>query len=182
MSSTLRGYPSVSHVFLLAPMAAAAAFDVMILDPAVAVDLIPAGPLFRDQPHRYAALRKLPATLRLPGGRGRRLDVVLELLPWSEHRSELAISTTARPHLLVERSVAGYLQAANRYLSTLAERMHPRHLQADRGVDPVAAQVLAALRHGGATLPEPRTTAATKHANVLDQLCQQIGREITSRS
>lgn len=76
------------------------------------------------------------------------------------HRSELAISTTTRPHLLVARSVEAYLQTAHRYLSTLAEQMDPRHLQTDRGVDPVAAQVLAALRHGGAMLPDPRTTVA----------------------
>jgi hypothetical protein len=119
MSATVRSYPTVSHVFAVAPPRAADVFDVMILDPAVVAYLIPAGPLLRARPGGYHALRRLPASLRLPGRRGRRIGVVLELLPWSDHRSELAIHTAQRPHLLVGRSVEPYLRAATRSLSRM---------------------------------------------------------------
>jgi hypothetical protein len=121
MSTTDRSFPSTSRVFLLPPSSAASVFDVMILDPAVATDLIPAGPLRRDEPTGYSPLRALPATLRLPGRRLRTVDVVLELLPWSDQRTELALWTTARPHLSVERTVSAYVWAAHHALTTLAE-------------------------------------------------------------
>jgi hypothetical protein len=60
MSSTLRSCPSASHVFTLAPPATAVAFDVMILDPAVAVDLIPAGPLHRARPRGTGSAQGIP--------------------------------------------------------------------------------------------------------------------------
>jgi hypothetical protein len=121
MSTTDRSFPSTSHVFRLPPTAAASVFDVMILDPAVATDLIPAGPLRRNEPSGYHPLRVLRATLRLPGRLHRTVDVVLELLPWSDERTELAIWTTARPRLPMERTVSAYVWSAQHALATLAE-------------------------------------------------------------
>jgi len=121
MSTTYRSFPSTSHVFAVPPTAAAPIFDVMILDPAVAADLIPAGPLRRAEPAGYHPLRALHATLRLPGRWARTVEVKLELLPWSDQRSELTIWTTARPLLPVQRNVAAYVWAAQHALSTLAE-------------------------------------------------------------
>jgi|GEM_PF-4770790 len=144
MSSTIHGYPTVSHLVLLAPAEAAAAFDVMILDPAVATDLIPAGSLRRAQPSGYAALRALPATLRL-SGRRRAIEVILELLPWSDHRSELAIWTSRRPHLFVARDINNYENAAARTLATLAGLIEARC--SDRPSDSVAHKVVHQSRH-----------------------------------
>jgi hypothetical protein len=166
MTSALRSYPSTSHVFALTPPVAAVAFDIMILDPAVAADLIPAGPLRRAQPRGYDYLRALPATLRLPGRRGRGLAVTLELLPWSDHRSELTISTTARPHLSGERTIAAYVQAAQRSLIRLAELMDAGHLTLDRSrcLDGVGGSVQpAAAGHRGAAVPDPRRTLLAVH-------------------
>jgi len=163
MSATARSYPSVSHVFAVDPPRAAHAFDVMILDPAVAAYLIPAGPLLRARPTNYAALRRLPATLRFPGRHARRIGVVLELLPWSNRHSELAIHTNERPHLLVARSVESYLRAATRSLSRLADLVDTQHLAADPRWDPdrlEAARVLAELEQRPAVLPEPRSILA----------------------
>jgi hypothetical protein len=124
MSSTVHGYPTVSHVFTLPPETAAAALDVMILDPAVADRLLPTGALRRARPGGYGALRKLPGVLLLPG-RLTRIEVILELLPWSAQRTELAIWTTHRPSLLRVPSVAAYLDAAHRTLTTLEHLMEP---------------------------------------------------------
>jgi len=173
MSATVRGYPSVSRVFAVDPPRAADAFDVMILDPAVAAYLIPAGPLLRARPTNYDALRRLPATLRLPGRRARRIGVVLELLPWSNRHSELAIHTAQRPHLLVQRSVESYLRAATRSLSTLADLVDTQHLAADPTRDPdrlEAARVLAELEQRPALLPEPEASSpATAGAQILSR-------------
>jgi hypothetical protein len=116
-----RSFPATSHVFCLPPTVAAATLDVMILDPAVAADLIPAGPLHRAEPTGYRPLRLMRGTLRLPGRWDRTVAVTLELLPWSDQRSELTISSTARPHLPVERNVGAYVWAAQHALTTLAE-------------------------------------------------------------
>ena len=121
MSTNDRSFPSTSHVFTLPPAAAAAVFDVMVLDPALATDLIPAGPLRRAEPTGYSPWRVLPATLALQSRWLRPVDVVLELLPWSDQRTELALWTTARPRLPVEPTVAAYAWAAQHALATLAE-------------------------------------------------------------
>jgi hypothetical protein len=121
MNTSSRSFPSTSHVFCLPPTAAAPIFDLMILDPAVATDLTPAGALRRDEPTTYRPLRTLPATLHLPGRWGRSVDVILELLPWSDERSELSVWSTARPHLPTERTIGAYVWAAQHALATLAE-------------------------------------------------------------
>jgi len=121
MSTNDRSFPSTAHVFTLPPAAAAPVFDLMVLDPAVATDLVPAGPLRRAEPTGYTPWRVLPATLNLPGRWLRPVDVVLELLPWSDQRTELALWTTARPQLPVERTIAAYVWAAQHALATLAE-------------------------------------------------------------
>ena len=159
----VRGYPSVSHVFAVDPPTAADVFDVMILDPAVATDLVPAGPLWRARPGRYDALRKLPATLRLPGRSGRTLEVVLELLPWLDHRSELMMWTAHRPHLMVDRSIDSYVRAAADSLATLADLLDTQHRPADPRWNPEgleAARVLAEMEQRAALLPEPRRILA----------------------
>jgi hypothetical protein len=149
----LSGYPNVSQVLDVDPQTAAEAFDVMILDPAIAADLIPAGPLLRARPARYDAWRRLPATLRT-GRRGHGVGVVLELLPWSNSRSELAISTARRPGLLLERSVQAYLRAATRSLGTLAELLGSARPVA--GVDGWAARPAPEPGAWVGVLPEPR--------------------------
>jgi len=157
MNSSIRSYPHVSHIFSLAPPTAAVAFDVMLLDPSVAAHLTPTGELFRAEAG-CDHLRACRAQLHPTGRRGRTVDVVLELLPWSDHRCELTIRTDARPHLLIERATAAYLKAAHRALSTLAEQMNPQHLRTDPGYDPAAAgRAPAAHRHGATVLLEPRT-------------------------
>lgn len=120
MSDVARSFPTTTHVFVLAPMAAAEAFDLMLHDPAMAPILTPAGPISYYPMQGYRPLRAVPAALRLPDRRNRTLEVILELLPWSESRSELAIWSKSRPGILAERSVAAYLQAAHRSLETLA--------------------------------------------------------------
>jgi hypothetical protein len=121
MMTNQRSFPTTSHVFCLPPVAAAATLDVMILDPAVAADLIPAGPLHRAEPTGYSPLRSMRGTLRLPGRWDRTVDVTLELLPWSDQRTELTVWSTARPRLPVERNVGAYVWAAQHALTTLAE-------------------------------------------------------------
>jgi hypothetical protein len=152
----ISGYPNVSQVFDVDPQTAAEAFDVMILDPAIAADLIPAGPLVRARPTRYDAWRRLPATLRQAGGRGRGVGVVLELLPWSNTRSELAIHTAQRPGLMAERSVQAYLRAATRSLDTLAELLGTARDLADPLIDGWEARLPTEFGHRGRALPEPR--------------------------
>jgi hypothetical protein len=127
MFSDARSYPTVSQVCMLAPETAAAALDVMILDPAVTAHLLPTGALQRARPTGYQALRRLPAALLLPGRRGR-IAVTLELLPWSQQRCELSIWTTDRPTLLRAGSTKAYLEAAHRSLTTLQDLMDARHL------------------------------------------------------
>jgi hypothetical protein len=166
MTFALRSYPSTSHVFALTPPVAAVAFDIMILDPAVAADLIPAGALRRAQPRGYDYLRALPATLRVPGRHGRGPEVTLELLPWSDHRSELAISTTVRPHLSGEGTIAAYVQAAQRSLIRLAELMDAGHLTLERSrcLNRVGGSGQpAAAGHRGAAVPDPRRTLLAVH-------------------
>ncbi len=143
MSDVARTYPTASHVFALAPAAAAEAFDVMILDPALALRLTPAGAMTRSPYAGYRPLRALPATLHLPGRGARTLPVTLELLPWSDGRTELTIWSKKRPGLFVHHSVAAYLHATRESLTTLAELLTSDLVIADRS------------RHAGA-LPAAR--------------------------
>lgn len=136
MSNVARSYPTTSHVLVLAPTAAAEAFDVMIHDPSVAAILTPAGPISFYPMNGYRPLRELSAGLRLPGRYNRTLDVTLELLPWSESRSELVIWSNSRPGIFPSRSVSTYLHAAHEALAALAALL---------AADPVVA---AAPRHG----------------------------------
>lgn len=152
----LSGYPNVSKVVDVDPQTASEAFDAMILDPAIAADLIPAGALLRARPTRYDAWRRLPATLRATGRRGHGLEVVLELLPWSNSRSELAISTVQRPGLMAERSIAVYLRAATHSLETLAELLRTARTVTDPIEHGWDARVATELPQPAGLLPEPR--------------------------
>jgi len=82
--------------------------------------LVPTGPVSLYPIQGYRPLRAVSAGLRLPGRRVRTLTVTLELLPWSECRTELAIWTNASAGVLADRNVAAYLNAAHRSLKTLA--------------------------------------------------------------
>lgn len=126
MSDAQRSYPTVSHVFALAPQAAAVAFDVMLLDPAMGSALTPTEPVTRAEENGYRPMRKVNATLQLPGRRRRTLPVTLELLPWSETWTELAIWCPSRPGIPLERNVAAYLAGGHRALKTLSALMGSR--------------------------------------------------------
>jgi hypothetical protein len=158
MNSSLRcHHPVVSHLVNLPPVAAADAFDVMILDPALAQFLIPAGALIKARPMRYDALRVLPATLFL-GRRRRTLSVVLELLPWSAHRTELALRSTDRSWLPGGRGVPVYRAAATAALEVLTGLIESRLAAPDRRVGaherrsagaPTSTGPTPGRRHGG---------------------------------
>jgi hypothetical protein len=126
MSDVQRSYPTVSHVFALAPEAAAVAFDVMLLDPAMASTLTPTEPVTRAAMNGYRPMRRVNATLQLPGRHRRTLPVTLELLPWSETWTELAIWCPSRPGIPLERNVAAYMAGGHRALQTLSALMGSR--------------------------------------------------------
>lgn len=119
MSDVARSFPTASHVFVSAPAAAAETFDLMILDPAMTSTLTPTGPVTSGLLSGYRPIKAVPATLHLPG-RHRPLAVRLELLPWSQSRSELTMWSRTRPGIFLERHVAAYLEAAHASLRTLA--------------------------------------------------------------
>jgi hypothetical protein len=143
--------PNVSHLVALAPQAAAATFDLMILDPALGELLLPAGPLVKANPDRYDALRVLPARLALPGRRNASMGVLLELLPWSDHRSELTISCTANSRLPLGIGTTRYREAADAALDVLARLIESGTVRPNRRVPARAAH--AAGRGPGITGP-----------------------------
>jgi hypothetical protein len=131
--------PNVSHLVALAPQAAATTFDLMILDPALGELLLPAGPLVRANPDRYDALRILPARLALPGRRNASMGVLLELLPWSDRRSDLTISCTANSRLPLGIGPVRYREAADAALDVLARLIESGTVRPNRRVPARAA-------------------------------------------
>jgi hypothetical protein len=134
MYSSSRNCPTLSHLVNLSPAGAANAFDVMILDPALAAWLIPAGALVKARPVRYDALRVLPAALFVGRRRQATMSVILELLPWSDHRSELALRSTERSWLPICRGVADYRAAGAGALEVLARLLEARSVAPHRRV------------------------------------------------
>jgi hypothetical protein len=133
MYSNSSSYPTVSHLVNLSPDLAAGAFDVMILDPAFAQRLITAGPLRKAQPLRYDALRVLPAMLSVGRRKRATISVALELLPWSDHRSELSLRSVNRSRLRIGPGVAQYRAAAVGALEVLAGLLESRQVGPGRG-------------------------------------------------
>jgi hypothetical protein len=156
MHSRFNSHPNVSHLVDLPLEAAAAAFDVMILDPALTDALIPAGALVKARPVRYDALRRLPAVLRLGPRRRTTMSVVLELLPWSDHRSDLAIHSVDRSWMPIGRSVERYRIAAEHALDVLARLMESRPTPPDRRLSAWIPSA-GSPRHGRSTLGAARS-------------------------
>jgi hypothetical protein len=134
MHASHRFCPNVSHLVALAPQAAATTFDLMILDPALGELLVPAGPLVKANPQRYDALRILPARLSLPGRRNASVGVLLELLPWSDHRSDLTISCPANSRLPLGIGPVRYCEAAEAALDVLARLIEAGTVRPNRRI------------------------------------------------
>ncbi len=158
MYSSSRYYPTLSHLVNLSSAGAANAFDVMILDPAFAEWLVPAGALVKARPLRYDALRVLPAKLYVGRRRQTTTRVILELFPWSDHRSELAMRSADRSWLPIGRSVAEYRTAGVGALEVLAGLLEsrsaaPRSRVGVPGPEPTDGGTLIGAaptqRHGG---------------------------------
>jgi hypothetical protein len=158
MYSSPRHYPTLSHLVNLSSAGAANAFDVMILDPALAEWLVPAGALVKARPLRYDALRMLPATLYVGRRRQTTTNVILELFPWSDHRSELAMRSAGRTWLPIGPGVAEYRTAGAGALEVLARLLDSRsgarrHRVGVPGREPMDAETLIGTaptqRHGG---------------------------------
>ncbi|HEX3827706.1 MAG TPA: hypothetical protein VHV82_10585 [Sporichthyaceae bacterium] len=142
----------------LSSAGAANAFDVMILDPALAQWLVPAGALVKARPLRYDALRVLPATLYVGRRRQTTTSVILELFPWSDHRSELAMRSADRSWLPVGPAAGQYRVAGAGALEVLARLLEslsvaPPSRVGVPGREPMDAGTLIGTappqRHGG---------------------------------
>jgi hypothetical protein len=158
MYSSSRYYPTLSHLVNLSSAGAANAFDLMILDPALAERLVPAGALVKARPLRYDALRVLPATLYVGRRRQTTTKVILELFPWSDHRSELAMRSAERSWLPIGPGVAEYRTAGASALEVLARLLESRSIATRHhvgvpGRGPMDAGTLIGAaptqRHGG---------------------------------
>ncbi len=122
-------YPFVSRLVPLPPDLAAMALDFALAHPDEAGPLSLDGPVGRPDNREsgnrgYQALRRAPGRLFPGRRRGRGVAVILELLPWSAGKSELALVPALPPRFgLGDRRERAYLQAADAALVIVAGRV-----------------------------------------------------------
>lgn len=120
-----RSYSFVSTVVSLPPRQAGVAYDFALSHLGLDGRLVVDGPLERAEPAGpYRALRSAPATLYVSRRARSGVPVRLELLPWSEGRTELALVPTSRRRAPVaDRRLSAYGRAAGCTLTLFATLM-----------------------------------------------------------
>lgn len=129
-----RLYPFLSRLLDMPPDAAAISFDFALSHLGRAGALVVDGPVRRATPVGYGPLRTAPGQVFPSRWPQPRVPVVVELLPWSHRRSELALMPLGRRWPEPGRRwVRAYVTAADDVLDLLGALMltlHPEWLEA----------------------------------------------------
>ena len=119
-----RVYPFLSRLLDLPPDPAAVSFDFALSHLGSAGALVVEGPVGRATPAGYGPLRPAPGQVFPSRWPQPRVPVVVELLPWSDRRSELALMPVNRRWPEPGRRwVRAYVTAADNVLGLLGALM-----------------------------------------------------------